>query len=53
MPELPHSDTERPEDLVTSRVSLPQFQKPKVSLDNGNPLLMDKGHLSVSQEALD
>ena len=49
MADLAVSDSEAPEDLVTSRVCLPSsIQGLSGSMSNINPLIRDKGRLSVS-----
>ena len=55
MPDLPASDSDSPEDSIkTSRVNLPSSTiSHHVTPNRINPLLRDKGRLSVSQEDLD
>ena len=55
MPDLPASDSDSPEDSIkTSRVNLPSSTiQHLVTPNRSNPLIRDKGRLSVSQEDLD
>jgi hypothetical protein len=55
MPDLPASDSDSPEDSIkTSRVNIPSSTISHLATPNRiNPLLRDKGRLSVSQEELD
>ena len=54
MPDLPASDSDSQEDSIkTSRVNLPTSTiSHLVTANRSNPLIRDKGHLSVSQEDL-